>query len=123
MGCSSSAPTKMTAPQAAFTPKVHGLRNDGGHGFDIMLMKQTLQCQQVDFKENELEDPISSWEMKGVPEGYPVTKLLAPDRKLHEKHVKKLHKFLKEVRETPTELAERVSEKRGGGEVEVQLAL
>ena len=29
MGCSSSAPTKMTAPQAAFTPKVHGLRNDG----------------------------------------------------------------------------------------------
>lgn len=29
MGCSSSAPTKMTAPQAAFQPKVHGLRNDG----------------------------------------------------------------------------------------------
>lgn len=44
-------------------------RNASGLGEVTIQLRQTLQGKQVDFKENELEDPISSWEMKGAPGG------------------------------------------------------
>ncbi len=42
--------------------------------------RQTLQRQPLDFKENELQDPISSWEMKGATRGI---ELLAPKKQAH----------------------------------------
>lgn len=56
-----------------------------------------------EFDETKLADPVSSWEVKDVPEGYPKGKLLPPDKQLHDRHVKKLQKFLKKV-STDTEI-------------------
>eukprot|EP00913_Durusdinium_trenchii_P006556 g6159.t1 len=101
MGCSSSRHPTL---QPAFKPA----RMDGGHNFDFAAALNIVEENE----DNELKDPVSSWDMQGIPAGYPAEKLLPPDRKLHEKHVRKLRKFLKEVETTPDDLEEKVSEKR-----------
>lgn len=97
MGCSSSKPAEMPP----FKPQP---RCDSAHGFNLVASRE--------FDPDKLEDPVSSWNVRSVPEGYPRDKLLPPDRQLHEKHLKKLNRFLKKLEDAPVKLGERVEEKR-----------
>lgn len=92
MGCSSSSPAATVG---------------SNHNFDLAAAADILSP-----KEKEPQDPTSSWEIQDIPKGYPTNKLLPPDRKLHEKHVRKLTKYLKEVEEKPTKLLDGVDKKR-----------
>ena len=103
MGCSESKPA---ATNPAFKAKLH---SDHGHGFNLSAIQSEMDKP---FDPDKLQDPVSSWEVKPVPEGYPRDKLLPPDRQLHEKHMRKLNKFLKKVEDTSYHLGERVEEKR-----------
>eukprot|EP00434_Breviolum_minutum_P036393 symbB.v1.2.032242.t2/scaffold3784.1/size51792/3 len=71
----------------------------------------------------DLEDPITSWEVHDVPKGYPPNMLLPPDRKLHEKHMKKLNKFLKRTEKLPSTLTDSVEEKRERSHFQVSLGI
>lgn len=116
MGCCSSSPATATPPSPIKPTKqptpelVKHTTAIAGHGFNV-AHEPTLRNDMPDFKaqeiswENELQDPVSSWEVTGIPEGYPRGKLLPPDRKLHEKHMKKLRKFMRRVDQVPSDLA------------------
>eukprot|EP00435_Cladocopium_sp_Y103_P067707 s637_g30.t1 len=91
MGCSSSKPAEMPP----FKPQP---RCDSAHGFNLVASRE--------FDPDKLEDPVSSWNVRSVPEGYPRDKLLPPDRQLHEKHLKKLNRFLKKLEDAPVKLGE-----------------
>ena len=97
MGCSSSKPP---AQNPAFKAKLH---SDHGHGFSLYAIQSEMDKP---FDPDKLQDPVSSWEVKAVPEGYPREKLLPPDRQLHEKHMRKLNKFLKKIEDTSYHLGE-----------------
>ena len=97
MGCSESKPA---ATNPAFKAKLH---SDHGHGFNLSAIQSEMDKP---FDPDKLQDPVSSWEVKPVPEGYPRDKLLPPDRQLHEKHMRKLNKFLKKVEDTSYHLGE-----------------
>ena len=92
MGCSSGKATEMPPfqPQRSKSGK-------SAHGFNLPL---------PEFDPEKLEDPQSSWKLQAVPEGYPRDKLLPPDRELHQRHLKKLNRFLKQTEEDPIQLGE-----------------
>lgn len=106
MGCSSSKadmpPFKPTKP-----PRCDSAHS--AHGFNVF---NVVASRDDRFDPDKLEDPVSSWNLNSVPEGYPRDKLLPPDRKLHEKHLKRLNQFLKSLEDAPIKLGERVQEKR-----------
>eukprot|EP00913_Durusdinium_trenchii_P000807 g754.t1 len=66
---------------------------------------------------------VSSWRddfQQESPCGLLIRK--PPDRRLHQKHVRRLDRFLTEVREDPTVLLKRVSERRGSTSLEADSA-
>ena len=73
------------------------------HGFNVF---NVVASRDDRFDPDKLEDPVSSWNLNSVPEGYPRDKLLPPDRELHEKHLKRLNQFLKSLEDAPIELGE-----------------
>ncbi|CAJ1392845.1 unnamed protein product [Effrenium voratum] len=56
-------------------------------------------------------DPASSWNMTQRPSA-PVPVFLAPDKKMHDRHLKKLDKFRQDVERDPESLARRIERKR-----------
>ena len=90
MGCSTS--------KAAESPPSKQKASASAHGFNIINGPDG-------FHPDALQDPESSWNLKPVPEGYPRDKLLPPDRELHEKHLRKLNRFLKKAQD-PSFLSE-----------------
>lgn len=101
MGCSSSK-----ADMPPFKPtKPHSGRDSApsAHGFNVF---NVVALRDERFDPDKLEDPVSSWNLSSVPEGYPRDKLLPPDRELHEKHLKRLNRFLKNLEDAPMKLGE-----------------
>lgn len=113
MGCSSSKPAKAQRPAPAFKPKITAAGLAGQHGIDLLSATKHIDISPR--TSSEKEDPQSSWEVRDVPQGFPKGKLLPPDRKMHDKHIKKLDKFLKGIEESPSNLAEDVGRKRSKG--------
>ncbi|CAJ1446366.1 unnamed protein product [Effrenium voratum] len=56
-------------------------------------------------------DPTSSWNVTQRPTA-PVAVFLAPDKKMHDRHLKKLDKFRQDVERDPKSLARRIESKR-----------
>lgn len=112
MGCSSSKPAKAQKPAPAFKPKITAAQLAGQHGLDFLSASKQIDLDISPRTSSEKEDPQSSWEVRDVPQGFPKGKLLPPDRKMHDKHIKKLDKFLKGIEESPSNLAEDVGRKR-----------
>ena len=109
MGCSSSAQKKVSTEKST-------TRHENSHQIDL---SSYLKEEGV----KDLEDPITSWEVHDVPKGYPPNMLLPPDRKLHEKHMKKLNKFLKRTEKLPSTLTDSVEEKRERSHFQVSVGI
>ena len=89
-------PFKPTKPQRCDSAQ-------SAHGFNVF---NVVASRDDRFDPDKLEDPVSSWNLNSVPEGYPRDKLLPPDRELHEKHLKRLNRFLKDLEDAPIKLGE-----------------
>ena len=110
MGCSSSLAQKQVMTERSTT------RHHHSHQIDLASY---LKEEGV----KDPEDPITSWEVREVPKGFPSHMLLPPDRKLHEKHMKKLDKFLKRTEKLPSTLTDSVEEKRERSHFQVSLGI
>eukprot|EP00438_Fugacium_kawagutii_P003720 Skav208144 [mRNA] locus=scaffold235:94237:94647:+ [translate_table: standard] len=112
MGCSSSHPTtNATGPKPSKSTSKERINRQ--HYVDPTYLSGDLMNVEEPFAFVEkLEDPTSSWEVHEEPKGYPANMLLPPDKKLHDKHVKKLNRFLKKMQDSPSTLSGSVDEKR-----------
>lgn len=110
MGCSSSNPAPKDGPKPPKPSKSTSKeRPNRQHYVDPTYLRDLEE--PFAFVE-ELEDPTSSWEVHEEPKGYPANMLLPPDKKLHDRHVKKLNRFLKKMQDCPSTLSGSVDEKR-----------
>ena len=119
MGCASSAPPKATQPLPPFKMDIKTQTTQsqlaGQHAIHFVAAQKQLDLSPHSSRSNsEGADPEDSWQVRvrEVPPGFPGDKLLPPDRQLHDKHMKKLNKFLKGVEQSPLNLAEDVDRKR-----------
>ncbi|CAJ1327586.1 unnamed protein product [Effrenium voratum] len=113
-----------TTPAMAKSELFQVIEEEQGHNFDYRMgleiahqkkakgLRAKIEKIEEKIPEKAEEKGSSSWEMTTVPKRHPKDVLLQPDRRLHEKHVRKLDSFLLGVESSPKVLVDSVNEKR-----------